>query len=476
MAGNNSVIAEVKEELGAFGKDIAERMEKQNEKVRELDAKLAALTGTAGARVRSRYAAALASGRPETMNADETVEQFLERLSAKTGGRKDARGLRAVRMMRALARSVATTGNASLDGAIAVAKSWDDDEIAGLLEESRDLQRGLGASDKLTRERAQRALGTTTLGSGAGFVQPELASEIIDFLHPLAVVRSSGVSSLPLSSGQLSMPFISSAATASYVGENTGPNATQPGEGRLNLSRKILAAIVAMSKELLAEASYSVDEYLRMHLARVLAAREDLAFIRGDGTADTPRGMRYWAGLSSGGGSAHVFNRTLASSAVTVDTITADALKAMRLVEDSNVPMVNAGWILPVREVYGLMSKRNATTQMEIWPELRAGTWYGYPLKKSTQIPKNLAGDAAGTGTGNKSEVYFAAFAHLVIAESEGLEINAFDGGAYKDSSGNLQSGITNREVVIQATAKHDFGATYRGDEVCVIESVDWGA
>ena len=474
MAGN--VIEQVKEELGAFGKDIAERMERQNEKVRELDAKLAQLGGNAGARVRSRYAAALAAGRPELMNADETVEQFTERMAAKTGGRKDPRGLRAVRMMRALARSVALNGNASLDGAIQVAKSWDDDETAGLLEEARDLQRGLGASDKLTRERAQRALGTTTLGSGAGFVQPELASEIVDFLHPMAVVRSSGVSTLPLSSGQLSMPYINTAATASYVGENSGPNATEPKEGRLNLSRKILAAIVPASKELLAESSYSVDEFLRMHLARVLAAREDLAFIRGDGTADTPRGMKYWAGLSSGGGSAHVFNRTLATGAVTIDTITADALKAMRLVEDSNVPMVNAGWILPVREVYGLMSKRNATTQMEIWPELRSGTWYGFPFKKTTQIPKNLAGDASGTGTGNKSEVYFAAFSHLVIAESEGLEINAFDGGAYKDSSGNVQSGITNREVVIQATAKHDFGATFRGDEVCCIESVDWGA
>jgi HK97 family phage major capsid protein len=276
--------------------------------------------------------------------------------------------------------------------------------------------------------------------------------------------------------GILDMPFIQNSATASYIGEGTGVNASQPTEGRLQLVRKTMQAVVAITKELLRESSYEVDAFILMHIARIIGVREDLAFMRGDGTAGTPRGITFWAAQSSNGGSSHSFNRTLNGSTVPdVNTITADALKAMNLVESSNVPMAKPGWIMSPRDFYGLVKLRNSTTQMPIWPELLAGTWYGVPLKRSTQLPKTLAGDASGTGTGNKAEVLFADFDSLLIAESKSLELQAFDGGAYVNSGGTMQSGITNREVVITGDLGHDFGSMYRGDDCVAITSIDWG-
>lgn len=494
----DEILAAVRSELGEHGKKIAESMKADAEKIAQLEAALKALTGEAGERFKGRYAQALADGKPLVMNYGEDVDHFLERGVERAGevvsyiqtddgitvpvlrqgNRRNVRRekLMGARMIRAMAAAVATGARGDHDDAIRIAQAWEDKALQGALEATRDQVRALHGTDKVARERAQRALGTVALGSGASLIAPQYAAQIIDYLHPIAVVRSLGAQVLPLSAGTLSMPFFSSAVTASYQAEHEGPNEGSPADGRLNFARKILTAIVAMSKELLRESSYSVDDFLMRHIAQAMAAREDLAFIRGDGTQNTPLGLSYFAGLSSGGGDAHAFNRTLDTGAVTVQTITNDAVKAMRVVEESKVPMARPGWIFSTRDAYGLMAKRNSTTQASIWPELLAGNFYGHAFKKTPQIPKTLTGDGAGTGTVNKSEVYFADFGSCAIAEQESIEINAYDGGAYKNSSGTVVSGISNREVVIAAAAAHDFGCLYRGDEVAKIQSVDWGA
>lgn len=473
---NEEVLGQVRAELGAFGEKTVERMKANEAKVEELFSKIEKLSGAIGDQVRAKYFGALSQGKPLIMEADETVEAFVERLKGGVGGKRDQRGLAAARMLHALGATIAQGKPATFDSAIDIARGWDDDTLAGNLEDSRDKRAKLSSNDPLVRARAERSLSTQVLGNGAGFVQPELYQEIIDVLIAKAVVRSLGAKSLPMPGGTLDMAYMQSAATASYVGEAAGANASQPVEGRLQLARKIMQVVVALTKELFRESSFDVTALIRSHMVRVMAAREDLAFLRGDGSANTPKGITYWAGLSSAGGAAHSYNRTLATGAVTVDTITSDALKAMNLLESSNIPMTSCGWVMSPRDFYGLVSKRNATTQMPIWPELLAGTWYGYPVRRSTQIPKTLTGDGAGTGTGNKSEVYFSDFDSLVIAETKSLEINAYDGGAYVDPTGNLRSGITNREIVLAGDLSHDFGSMYRGDDCVVINSVDWGA
>jgi HK97 family phage major capsid protein len=473
----NEIVDIIRAELGAHGDKIVNRIRASEERVAELDARVAGLKGAGAEGFKSEWFGRLAAGSPIVAPAGASIEHVLETGKMRATGKVvDTRGLRAARLIHAVAAAAVEGKRADLEGGLEVAREWGDAALAGALEETRDHVRGLTSRDTALRASSQRALGTATLGTGGALVAPEYASELLDFLHPLAVVRGMGASVIPMSSGTLSMPFLDTAATASYVGENSGVNESSPGDARLHLVRKILQAILAMSKELVRESSYSVDVFMRNHLARVMASREDLAFIRGDGTQQTPRGMAWWAAQATTGGEAHVFDRTLNSGNVTVATITTDVLKAKRLPEDANLSENSPGWIFTPRTVYGLMKRRNSSTEAEVFPELRAGTFYGDPYGKTTQIPRNLAGDAAGTGTGNKTELYYAHFGFLLIAESEALEVNAYDGGAYKDASGTLQSGITNREIVIEASAAHDFGAMYRGKEIVKIQSVDWGA
>jgi len=497
------ILAAVRAELGAHGERVADQIAQSNERVAELDAKIAALpaTGTAG-ELRDEWFDRLHGGRPMIAPAEIPIEEVIEQGRASRGvetieingmrvpimrhlprdaeriGLDDVRGLRAVRMMRALACSAGSSGRVDFEVAIRTALNWGDRHTAERLEGTRDAMNALNSGDKNEREMAARALGTAVLGSGGALVGPTDAGPLLDFLHPMAVVRALGASVLPMPSGTMSTPYLDTGSTASYVGENSGANESSPTDALLVFTRKILQGVIAISKELARESSYAVDIFLRRHLAARMAAREDLAFIRGDGTAHTPRGMKYWAeqigAAESATGEAHSFDRT-ESGAPDVFEITATALKAMRLPIDENVPADRPGWIMKPRTAFGLMSKRGATSEQEVFPEVRGGTFYGAPYRMSTQIPQNLAGDAAGNGTGNKTELYYAHFGSLAIAESMALEVEAYDGGAYKDSSGNIASGITNREVVIAAAQGHDFGALYRGKEVVIVTSIDWG-
>lgn len=507
-ADGSSLLPQVEAALERFGSKIAEEMRQDREKVEELDARMAELAAS-GDETGHRWVDGLRRSRGGDVGATPTVRgwdgrrklsvgELVERQReaaaheevaingqmvpvlrtlpsrVRNGALSDPRGLRFCRVMRCHAAAMLENGGTpDYERAILHAsEELGDPEIAGHLEQTRDLVRDLMGSDKVKRSKAQRALGTATLGSGGGLVDPELAAEIIDFLHPRAVVRSLGAQSIPMSSGQLSIPFMDTAATASYTSENAGPNEDSPGDARLNLVRRTLMAVVAISKELLRESSYSVDAFIRLHLARVMAAREDLAFMRGDGSQETPRGLTYWARQIAG----HSFARSLDTGAVTIQTITDDITKAFRLIEDENVAMMSIGTIMKPRTYWGLLAKRNATTQVEIWPELRLGQWYGYPLRRTTQIPQNQAGDGQGNGTNNKAEIIVADFETAAIAETEAMEVNAFPGGAYVNANGNVASGITNRETVITAEAGHDFGCLLRGKEVVEITSVDYGA
>lgn len=500
-----NVLEEVKAELGKFGAQIAEDMKKANERVAELDKKISALPtgGTTGA-FRSAWEDGLRSGKPLIAPAGVGVDEVIERgrehiarisgveyvelgsgvrlpvmrsLPRRRGREYDPRALMGVRVLRSIAAGLLRkNGQATVADALKLARSWNDKDLERVLEETADLTEKLTSGNEQERSHAQRALGTVAMGSGASFITPEYAGSIIDYTHAKSVVLASGVSYLPMPSGQLGMPFLDSAISVSMVGEHVGVNESSPQDRRLNLARKIMQAIMALSKELVAESSYDVDAWAFEHIAAAMGAFKDLKLLRGDGTQDGIRGMLYWAEQSSAGGEAHSFNRTLETGAVTFATIAADANKAMRVVADSNVPESSPGWIMSNRELFGLMSKKSPTTGYDIWPELRGGTFYGRPVKSTSQIPKNLAGDGAGTGTGNKSDIYYAQFGNLIHATTKSIEINAFDGGSYKDANGVIQSGITNREVVLAADEHFDFADGYRGASIAAIRSVDWGA
>lgn len=343
------------------------------------------------------------------------------------------KGIMAARYLRVMA-----CAKGDPDRAIAQAKAWKDDKLV-------------------------KALSETVFEAGGAIVPEEYVAEIIDLLAAKAVVRSLGVETVPMNSGSMTLPFLAQGSSASYVGENQNIVKSEPQFGQLQLSAKKLAALVPISNDLLRDASPSADNIVRNDLVRSLTLREDLAFIRDDGTEYKPKGMRHWADAS------HVFARIKAGTAATLAEITADLGKAVRLLEEANVAMMRPGWIFPPRVKWHLMLIMDSNGNPVFKGEMEKGTLLTYPYRTTTQIPSNL-----GVGA-NETEIYFADFSGLVIGENTQLLIDVFPGGAYHDGT-NVVSGISLDQTLMRAIARHDFGARYRGKEISVITTVDWGA
>lgn len=304
-----------------------------------------------------------------------------------------------------------------------------------------------------------RALSEGT-GSAGGFLVPtEFSREIIELLMAQAVVRKSGATVLPMNSNVLNVPRLSGGATASYVGENTNLTKSEQTFEQLTLTAKKLATLVPISNDLIRDSSPAADAVVRNDIVSALALREDLAFIRDDGTNNKPRGLRYAANGS---------NVFAANATVNAANTISDLTKAIRQVVGSNARMVRPAWYLSARTWAYLYGLTDANSNLIFRAELDQGRLMGYPFYISTQIPENL-----GTGA-NQSEVYFGDAADYVIGENQELIVDVSTEAAYHDGT-SVVAAFSLDQTVIRAVARHDFGLRH-DRSVAVITGVTWGA
>lgn len=320
------------------------------------------------------------------------------------------------------------------------------------------------ARDKWGDEEIGKALQESVFEAGGAIVPDEYVAEIIDLLSAQTVVRGSGVQTMPMNSGSLTLPFLAERSTASYVGELQNIPPSQSQFGQFQLSAKKLAAKVPISNDLIRDNSPQADTIVRNDMVRSIGLREDFAFIRDDGTENKPKGMRFWAHPD------HIFNRTMAGASVTLAEVIADLGQAIKFLEEANVPIMRGGWLMTPRVKWFLATLLDGNGNRVFWDEMMQGMLYGFPFRTTSQIPNNLNVN----GITNATEVYFADFSSLVIAENTQLVVEIFEGGAYFDN-GVMRSGISEDSTVIRALARHDFGARYRGKEIAVINT-DWGS
>jgi len=174
-----------------------------------------------------------------------------------------------------------------------------------------------------------------------------------------------------------------------------------------------------------------------------MSVREDKAFLRDDGTSNTPKGFKKTATDAS---------RTLAWTG-TADLATIDAwldqLILMLLQSDSL--LIRPGWSLSPRSFIKLQGLRDGNGN-KAYPEIAQGMLKGYPIVHSTTIPVNL-----GTGS-NESEIYFADWNDVIIGEMDNMTIDFSKEATYKDGSGNLVSAFARNQSLVRVVAEHDVG------------------
>ncbi len=350
-----------------------------------------------------------------------------------TKDKKDL-GIACARMIRALA-----FGRNDTSRAVYFAKKAYDDELG----------------DEIVK-----ALGTSDHTAGGALVPTVFAAEIIELLRSMTVVRAAGARILPMNNGAVTIRKQTAASTATYVGEHANITATEPTTGQIDLVSKKLAAVVPISNDLITFTSGpSADEFVRDDLVQVLSIREDLAFIRDDGTDHTPKGLRFWADPAN----------ITATNGETATDIEDDFKDLVNALETNDVRMIRPAWFMNPRSKNHLRNLRDANGNL-IFPETRnaSATLYGWPIFLTTSIPINLGG-----GT-DETEIYLADMIDAIIGEATGLEITVDSSASYWDGA-TLQSTFSRDETAIRAIQRHDF-AMRHAFSVAVKTAVIWGA
>ena len=297
-------------------------------------------------------------------------------------------------------------------------------------------------------------------GSAGGFMVPEdYVDEVIELLRNRTAVRRLGAITVPMPHGTLTYPKQTGGATAEYVGENAGQNASQPTLGSIVFSAKKLRVTVPISNDLLIYSRPSADTLVRNDMLRQTSIKEDLSFIRGAGTNFSPKGLYFQAASD---------NKFDANGTVNLANVTTDLGKAILKLEENNVAFSKPGWIMAPRTRNYLMTVRDGNGNYAFRAEMLLGTLWGFPFVSTNQILKTY-----GSGS-NESEVYLADFDDVLIAESSDMTIDTSTEAAYLNSDGTLVSAFANDQTVLRAIMRHDLGVRHE-ESIAVIEAVKWG-
>jgi len=289
-----------------------------------------------------------------------------------------------------------------------------------------------------------KALNASSGPTGGFVVPPEYVAEIISILRARTVVRQAGPRGLPMPRGTLTLPRQTQAATANYGNELSAIPVSEQRLGQIVATFKKLTAMVPISNDLLRYSDPAIDAFVRDDLVAVMARREDLAFIRGDGASDSPRGFRSFL-MSS--------NIISSTSAFTLATAAAELGGLVNKLETANVDMVRPVWIMAPRVKNYLFNVQNAQGFYVYRDEMKDGTLLGYPFFTTTQIPTNLVN---GSDT-DCSELYIVDMDQAIVLDSMTMQIDVSREATYVDANGVTISTFQSDQTLMRCISEHDF-------------------
>jgi len=296
---------------------------------------------------------------------------------------------------------------------------------------------------------------TLTAGSAAtagDMVLPAYDPEWIELLRNTAVVR--GICrTVPMPRGATSRRVQTAAGTAYYQGETDKLTPSNLTVGRKQLSYKKLTALTVVNNDLIRFSAGEADRIVQEDLLKVMALREDRAFIVGNPPVDngSPQGIRYQTKA------ANVYT----TAGATLANFQADLTKAIRIVQAANIPATpDNSYFLVSPSTFWTMYALATTTGDMIFASMLSGAqprMFGFPVLITTQLETTNSFIGASAGM-----IYFCHAPSLEIHDSMARTIATYVGGAYYDPSlAAVASGISNDETVITAISEHDFLQVY---------------
>lgn len=316
------------------------------------------------------------------------------------------------------------------------------------------------AADRLERDghtAISAALSGASESAGGVTLPRPQAQQVIGLLRPRVTVRASGARIHDMPAGELRNARQASPASAAYGAENAAMIESEPSFDKVEEKFKKLTSLVPVGNSLLRHSSASIALLVRDSIILEMGLKNDLAFLRFDGSGNLPKGLRQWA---------------LAGNwEAAVGTDPAVVEKAIRRikskVEDANVAMVAPGWIMRASAKNFLASLR-WSNGFKVFPSIDdSGTLHGYPIRTTSQIPDNL-----GVG-GDETEIYFADFAVIMIGDAMQITFGSSSEASYVNQSGDTVSAFQRDLTLMRAIAEHDM-APMHDEAIAGLNGVGW--
>jgi HK97 family phage major capsid protein len=232
----------------------------------------------------------------------------------------------------------------------------------------------------------------------------------IDALRARIIVGQLGATVLDGLVGDVDIPKQTGSSTGQWVGEDGSLTETDAGFADVNLTPKTVGAVTSYSRRTLINALPSIENIVRNDLASVVANAIDYAGMMGDGSSNTPTGVRYQPNVNDLSLSTPTWAQVLAFPAT---------------IQSGNADIGSLGWATTPEAV----AKLRATPK-------QSGQPYGFIMDD----PNNLVGYPVATtsslndgGSPAQSTVLFGAWSQLLVGYWSGLDVlaNPFEGTAY---------------------------------------------
>ncbi len=306
-----------------------------------------------------------------------------------------------------------------------------------------------------------KAMSAGSAADGGLLLQDDQASEIIELLRPVSVMRQIGAMNVDIPRGTMRTPRIDVGATSGYVAEGKAIPAADIKTGAVVLIAKKLATLVVMSNELarFSQGDTNIDQVVLAEMLGSMGETEDKKFLFGTGAEAEPLGIVNQAAASQ------KFN---ANGTVNVDNVVADLRKAMTTLANADVKMRTPVWIWSPRTTNFLLTLLNADGQFVFRNEIERGTLFRWPYYQTNNVPNNL-------GSGNDESLIIAADAsEVMLGDVAQVGIDRSTNAAVT-LDGQLVSLFETDRSAIRTRTWNDIRLRHNVG-VAVMEQVTWGA
>lgn len=325
----------------------------------------------------------------------------------------------------------------------------------GLLE-NQNVMIQYNHTDKNVNTIAEKILKSMSVGdiaAGGAYIPENFSNDLIPVLRNASVLRAAGIQVRPMPNGNLTIRKNTTGSVAYWEGELEAATPSALATGQHKMTAKKLICLVPVSNSLLRFGGDFSFNAIQNDMVAEIARKEDETFLLGAGTANSPKGLRYWANTSN-----------VNAQTGTPDTTKkrADLIKAMSLVRAANVPMINPVYIMDSRVKYDLMSAVDSNST-RAFPTIENNNLFGTKVLETNSLM------AAST-----SQVMYADLGHVILGQTTSMTVEFIPNATYSNASGTVIAGTSTDESVFRIILEEDLAVAY-DKAISVITGVTWG-